>query len=520
MTEGATPESRTLSPGDWIGFTGMILGVFMAILDIQIVSSSLQQIQAGLSATRDEITWVTTSDLIAEVVVIPLSGWLASVLSTRYLFTLGATGFTVTSLLCALAPDLPTMIIARVLQGIFGGVMIPTVFSVIYVMFPPRLQTPITAVAGLVVTMAPTAGPVLGGYLTETWSWQALFLVNLVPGVLVALCSFFFVHVDKPRWELLRRADVPGIVFISLFLGSLQFVLEEGVRKQWFESHEIVLFSALALFGVIAMVTRAFTTPYPVVDLRAFRNLNFAVGCTYSFVFGVGIYTVLYLVPIYLGAVKGLNSLQIGQYLVVTGMFQFLSAMVAGAAARWLDSRVMLTLGLGLYGIGSWLGGMMNFEWGYWEFFLPQAIRGFSMMFIFLPINALALGTLPPLEVPNASGLFNLMRNLGGAIGLAVSNTMILRLQKENYGQLREGITLANPETQRALDLFASVDMTRMLPAPELSGIARLTQLAWREADLMTFNQMFQNLAMLFLMSLILMPLVRKVSLNAGGPAH
>lgn len=515
MQESVAAGPRVLSVGDWIGFGGMIVGIFMAILDIQIVSSSLQQIQAGLSATRDEITWVTTSYLIAEVVVIPLSGWLATALSTRYLFTLASVGFTLTSLLCAFASDLPTMIGARVLQGIFGGVMIPTVFSVIYVLFPPRLQTPVTAVAGLVVTMAPTAGPILGGYLTEAWSWHALFLINLGPGLLVALCSFFFVRVDRPRWELLRNADLPGIFFIALFLGSLQFVLEEGVREQWFESNEIVLFSGLALCGALAMIARSLSTPHPVVDLRAFRNRNFTVGCLYSFIFGIGIYTVLYLMPIYLGAVKGLNSLQIGQYLVVTGLFQFLSAMVAGVAARWLDSRLMLALGLGLYGLGSWLGGQMSFEWGYWEFFLPQAIRGFSMMFIFLPINALALGTLAPLEVPNASGLFNLMRNLGGAIGLAVANTMILRLQKENYANLRESVTFGDPETSRALAELAALARNHLLPAPDLSSLARLTQLAWREADLLTFNQMFQRLAALFLCSLVLMPLVRKVSLTS-----
>jgi DHA2 family multidrug resistance protein len=514
------PEERRLSPGDWIGFTGMVVGVFMAILDIQIVSSSLQQIQAGLSASRDEITWVTTAYLIAEVVVIPLSGWLGTALSTRWLFTLAAIGFTLTSLLCALADSLSFMIIARVLQGVFGGVMIPTLFSVTDVMFPPRLQTPVTAVAGLVITMAPTAGPVLGGYLTETWAWQALFLVNLLPGVLVSACCFFFVKVDQPRWELLRRIDFVGILCIVMFLGALQFVLEEGVRKQWFESAEITFFATLAAAGLVGMVWRELTAANPVIDLHAFRNLNFTVGCFFSFVLGVGLYTVLYLMPVYLAAVKGLNSLQIGGYLVVTGMAQFVSAMAAGWVARWMDARAMLALGLGLYGLGAALNGVMNVEWGYWEFFWPQFIRGFSMMFIFLPTSALALGTLPPLEVPNASGLFNLMRNLGGAIGLAVSNTMILHFQKSNYAGLRESVTGSEPAVQAMLGLLTSGDQSRGLPDPALSAMARLTQLAVREADVMTFNQMFQWLALLFLGSLLLIPLVKRVSMNAGAGGH
>ena len=203
MTDITVNEFRThdeLTVADWIGFFAMVLGIFMAILDIQIVSSSLQQIQAGLSATQDEIAWVSTSYLIAEVVVIPLSGWLGHALSTRYLFTGAALGFTVTSAMCAFAWNLQSMIVFRALQGLFGGVMIPTVFSVIYTLFPPRLQPAMTVLTGLVVTIAPTAGPVLGGYLTETFSWQALFLINLVPGLLVALCTFLLVHVDRPDW--------------------------------------------------------------------------------------------------------------------------------------------------------------------------------------------------------------------------------------------------------------------------------------------------------------------------------
>jgi DHA2 family multidrug resistance protein len=201
-------------------------------------------------------------------------------------------------------------------------------------------------------------------------------------------------------------------------------------------------------------------------------------------------------------------------------MAQFLSAMAAGWAARWMDSRAMLALGLGLYGFGAALNGMMNVEWGYWEFFWPQAIRGFSMMFIFLPTSALALGTLPPLEVPNASGLFNLMRNLGGAIGLAVSNTMILHLQKANYAELRESVTGTEPGVQAMLGMLAEVDRGHAMPDPALSGLARLTQLTWREADVMTFNQMFQWMALLFFASLLLIPLVKRVSMTAGGPAH
>lgn len=498
----------------------MVLGIFMAILDIQIVASSLQQIQAGLSATRDEITWVTTSYLIAEVMVIPLTGWLARAFSTRYLFTLAAAGFTMMSTLCAFAWSLPSMVAFRTFQGLFGGIMIPTVFAVIYTLFPPRLQTPMTVVVGLVVTIAPTAGPVLGGYLTEVLSWHALFLINIGPGLLITCCTLFLVHVDQPDWTLLRQIDFLGALLVVIFLGSLQYVLEEGVREQWFESHEIIFFTALAVVGGVATIVRELAIAEPIVDLRAFRDRNFTVSCLYSFVLGIGIYTVLYLLPVYLAGVKGLNSLQIGQYLMVTGAFQFVSAFCAGVAARWMDSRAMLALGLAIYGTGAWLNGQMSYDWGFWEFFWPQALRGFAMMFIFLPINALALGTLPPEEVKNASGLYNLMRNLGGAIGLAVANTLIVRWQKEYYAHLRGFVTSGDYHAMQAWQHLSATAAQHMSPDASRAALTQLAQLAWREADIMTSNQVFQLMGLIFFGALLLMPLVRKVDMANSNEAH
>src|SRR5574343_569506 len=327
---------KTVSGEQWIGFFAMVFGIFMAILDIQIVASSLEQIQAGLSATRDEITWVQTAYLVAEVVIIPLSGWLARAFSTRILFVLSCGGFTLMSLCCVLAWNLPSMVVFRAFQGIFGGAMIPTVFAVIYTLFPPRLQPAMVIVVGMVVMIAPTAGPVLGGYLTEALSWKSLFLINLVPGFLVCLSTWLFVRVDEPDWKLLEKIDFLGIVYIIVFLGSMQFVLEEGVRKEWFDSREIVFFSVVAAIAGIAMFYRELTIEHPIVDLWAFRNLNFAVGCVFSFILGIGMYTTVYLMPVYLASVKGLNSLQIGQYVMVTGLFQLLSAFVAGPLANVL----------------------------------------------------------------------------------------------------------------------------------------------------------------------------------------
>ncbi len=492
---------RILTTGEWIGFFSMAIGIFMAVLDIQIVASSLQEIQAGLSATQDEIAWVQTSYLIAEVIIIPLSGWLGRVFSTRYLFVLSAGGFTLASFACAFAWNLPSMIVFRCIQGFFGGAMIPMTFTVIFILFPPRLQSAMTIVVGLIVTMAPTIGPVLGGYLTDAFSWQLLFLINVIPGLVVCFLVLQFLDIDKPNWALLQKIDFIGIALIAIFLGSLQYVLEEGAKDQWFEDDLILMLTVTATISGIAMFWWELINPHPIIDLYAFKNRNFAIGCAFTFVLGIGLYTIIYLTPVYLSSVKGLNSLQIGYYLMVVGLFQLLSAFIAGPLEKKIDLRLMLCLGMCLFALGCWLNGELTAESGYWEFFVPQAIRGGALMLCFLPINTLALGLLPVEEVKNASGLYNLMRNLGGAMGLAVANTLMLTLNKTHYGALRESVSATNEIGQNVTQI----------------ELARLTGLALREAEVMTFNNLFQIISFIFLSSLLLAPFLRKVAADRSG---
>jgi len=512
----ANVEEHSVSSDQWVGFFAMVFGIFMAILDIQIVASSLEQIGAGLSATADEITWVQTAYLVAEVVIIPLSGWLARAFSTRILFVLSCGGFTLMSLCCVLAWNLPSMVVFRAFQGIFGGAMIPTVFAVIYTLFPPRLQPAMVIVVGMVVMIAPTAGPVLGGYLTEALSWKALFLINLIPGIVVCLTTWRFVRVDEPDLSLLDKIDFLGIVYIVVFLGSLQYVLEEGAKDQWFESREIVFFSIVTTISGVALFYRELTIAHPIVDLWAFRNRNFAVGCTLGFILGIGLFTLMFLMPVYLASVKGLNSLQIGQYIMVTGLFQLLSAFVAGPLAKLIDSRLMLALGLSGFAFGCWVNSDLTQESGYWDFFWPQAIRGFSLMFCFLPINSLALGTLPADEVKNASGLYNLTRNLGGAIGLALANTLMIHLNKLDYAVLREHVTAGSPQAQVLLEGLQQRLSAAGVPNVETAAMKQLYGLLMREAEVITLNTLFQILAVIFVLALLLMPWVSKVSASAG----
>lgn len=503
-----------------IGFFAMVVGMFMAILDIQIVASSLAEIGAGLNASTGEISWIQTSYLIAEVIMIPLSGWLARVMSTRWLFVASAATFTVASAACAFAWNIESMIAFRAVQGFLGGAMIPTVFATSFKLFPQERQAMVSVMIGLVATMAPTLGPTLGGWITASWSWHWLFLINLVPGIAVATTVAVFLRVDRPNPSLLKGFDLTGIVLVAVALGTLQYVLEEGPRDDWFESTTITTLVWVSGVAAVLMVWRELTIAHPVVNLRAFHDRNFAIGCLYSFVIGIGLYGSVFVLPLFLGRVRGYNSLEIGEVLMVTGLFQFASAPIAGILSTRIDLRLMLGCGLLLFGGGLWLNSFLTSEWGFWEMFLPQAVRGISLMLIFVPINTISLGRLPPEELGNASGLYNLMRNLGGAIGLAILSTVIGSRFEVHRQHLAEGIAAAKAVATGSFDGLAAMLSPRLGETADLAAVKIMSQLVRREALTLTFADALLLMAAVFAFALLMMPLVRGVSPAKGGGGH
>ncbi len=505
------PGAHQVTARDWAGFLAMIVGMFMAILDIQIVASSLSEIQAGLSASADEISWVQTSYLIAEVVMIPLSGMLSRILSTRVLFTASAIGFTLMSIACAFAGSIETMILYRALQGFIGGAMIPTVFATSFALFPGPRQAGVSVLIGLVATLAPTLGPTLGGWLTQSFSWHWLFLMNVVPGIVVASLVWSFVHIDRGDRSLLKGFDVWGLLFMALFLGSLEFVVEEGPRNDWMEDEAVALFAVVTVVAGLAFFARVLYYRNPIVELRAFADRNFAIGSLYSFIIGIGLYGAVYLMPLFLARVRGLNSFQIGMVMIVTGAFQFMSAPIAGALSKKLDLRIMLGMGLSLFGVGLWLNSQLTAQSDFWELFLPQMVRGLSLMMCFIPINAIALGTLPLEKLKNASGLYNLMRNLGGAIGLAAINTVMIDRNALHMNRIGDYINPARPVVQDMMDSLSagfdgSVADATAAAAKIMAGLVQ------REALVMTFNDCFLIMACVFGAAMLVMPWVRKPS--------
>src|SRR5690606_894558 len=272
------PADDRIDPKKAIGFLAMVFGMFMAILDIQIVSASLAEIQAGLGASSDEISWVQTAYLIAEVIMIPVSGFLGRLLSTRVLFTFSAAGFTLASMLCATATNIEQMIVYRAIQGFIGGGMIPSVFAAAFTIFPPSKRSIVSPMIGLVATLAPTIGPTIAGYLGHAFSWHWLLSVNAGPRILVTIPAWNRPGLDEGDRSLLNKFDWWGLIGMAAFLGSMEYVLEEGPRNDWLQDEAILVLSIVMTVGGILFFYRAFTAEQPIVDLRAFKNVNFAFG--------------------------------------------------------------------------------------------------------------------------------------------------------------------------------------------------------------------------------------------------
>ncbi|WP_040638767.1 DHA2 family efflux MFS transporter permease subunit [Microvirga lotononidis] len=502
-------------------FFCMVFGMFMAILDIQIVSASLAEIQAGLSASSDEISWVQTSYLIAEVIMIPLSGTLSRVLSTRWMFVISAGGFTIMSFLCATASNIDQMIVYRALQGFIGGGMIPTVFASAFTVFPPEKRPVISPIIGLVATLAPTIGPTLGGYLTDLFSWHWLFLVNIVPGIFVTISTYLLVDFDEPNLGLFKSFDWAGLGFMAAFLGSLEYVLEEGPNNEWFQDEAVLILAIVGTIGAIGFFYRAFTAKQPIVDLRAFADRNFLAGSSFSFVMGIGLYGLTYLYPVYLGRVRGYSSLQIGETMFVSGATMFFMAPVAGFLSRKMDPRIMMGIGFAAFAFGTWMMSGLTKDWDFWELFVPQIFRGVGLMICMVPINNIALGTLPPERIKNASGLYNLTRNLGGAVGLALINTILNNRLDLHLQRLHESVNWGRSTAVETLNSMTMKFQSYGIDA-EAAAIKNLSNMVRREAMVMSFSDVFLLLTVLFLGLIFALPFIKKprAAPAGGGGGH
>ena len=522
---GAVPVSALELPlaTKILAFGPMCIGFFIALLDIQIVSASLRDIGGGLSAGMDETAWVQTSYLIAEIIVIPLSGWLSRVLSTRWLFCVSAAGFTATSLLCGCAWDIHSMIAFRALQGFLGGSMIPTVFTVAFQYFTGTQRVVASAIIGGLSSLAPTLGPTVGGWITDHYSWHWLFFINLLPGLFVSIIVPMVVRVDKANLALLKSADYLGIVLMALFLGFLQYTLEEGPRWDWFSDSTIRTTAWLSVLCGTAFIVRSLVHRDPVVDLRALRQRNFFLGSLFSFVTGIGIFATIYLTPVFLGLVRGFSAEQIGLAVCSTGVFQLCSIPIYTFFARWTDLRWLLMCGLALFALSMWNFTPITHDWGWRQLLIPQALRGFSQQFAVAPTVILTLGSLPPDRLKLASGLFNLMRNLGGAIGIAACGTMLNDRTNLHYLRIAEHLNPTNAASTALLQRATKAAAAQIGDSSHAyaTALSQLSSLVMREALTESFADIFLVIMVCFAAITLLVPLLRKAMVAGPAPhAH
>jgi DHA2 family multidrug resistance protein len=514
----AAADAERIPPKRLFAFLIMVFGMFMSILDIQIVSASLSEIQAGLSASSSEVSWVQTSYLIAEVIAIPLSGFLSRAFGTRLLFAISASGFTVASLFCGFASTIEQMIVWRTLQGFLGAGMIPTVFASAYTVFPRSKFYIVGPIIGLVATLAPTIGPTVGGVITDWMSWHWLFFINIIPGIGITVGVLALVDFDEPDFALLEHFDWWGLLFMAGFLGSLEYVLEEGPQHEWLQDTSVATFAAVCAVSGIAFFWRVLSAREPIVDITTFADRNFGIGCLISFCVGIGLYGLTYMYPRYLAEVRGYSALMIGETMFVSGVAMFLTAPIIGRLMVKVDMRLIIAFGLVIFATGSYMMTGITKEYDFYELLVPQILRGVGIMCAMVPANTIALGTLSPELVKNASGLFNLTRNLGGAVGLAVINSVLNSRTDLHILRLQERVNWGNATAVETLNNFTQRMQGKGDAA--LMALKQLSQIVHRQAVVMGFGDAFFMLTVFYFgLTVMVLLLKRPPALAAGGAA-
>jgi DHA2 family multidrug resistance protein len=512
--------SRLTNRQKYLIFGVMAFGQFMALIDIQIVAASLNEVQAGLSAGPDEISWVQTAYLMAELVMIPFSAFLAQALSTRWLFALSAGLFTISSMFCGFAWNIESMIVSRAVQGFVGGAMIPTVFATGYVLFTGKQRAMIPAILGMVSVLAPTLGPTVGGWITDAMGWRWVFFINVAPGLMVTALTLVLIRVDTPNLAMLKRIDWVHLASMAVALAGLEYVLEEGPKNEWFTDIRIQIGAWLSIVAFVLFLERSFRSRGPIVKLTPFRKPTFVFACAFNLVIGFGLYAGTYLIPLFLGRVRGYNASEIGSTVVIAGCAQLLGVPIAASLSQRVDQRIVITFGLALFALGLWLFSAMTPDWGFAALFWPQVVRSFAVMLCIVPSVGLALGNFEGPELRYASSLFNLMRNAGGAVGIALANTWLADNTRLHALRLSEAL---GQSAKAANDTAAALahELSAVTPDPGqalLMAQGLMSRIVGREALTLAFDDVFRLMAYLFLAALVMVPFCRPPRVGAAAP--
>ncbi len=478
-----------------------MMATFLVILDVTIANVALDHMRGTLSAGVDEITWVLTSFLVANAISLPITGWLSDLLGRKRLFILATVAFTITSAAAGAAPSLLFMVIARFLQGLAGGPLVPLSQATMIETFPARQRGMAMAIWGIGIMFAPIIGPTLGGWITDNWSWRWVFYINVPVGAAAVVMAWLFVPDSATERPAVRRVDVPGLVFLVVGVSALQFVIDRGQRADWFDSPLIVWLSVAATVALVALVVRELRTDEPVVDLRVLRHGTFAVATAAMFVISIAFYGIMVLSPLFTQILMGYTAMLAGLVLAPGGLSTLVTMPIAGALLNRVDPRWLLVTGCTLNAYAMYLMATLSLDANYWQIMLPRFIQGLGIGFTFVPLSTVALSSVPARELGHASGLFNFMRTLGGSIGIAAVATFLQRGAQTHQARLASHVSLYEPDVWHRYETLVAMFTARGSdPATaEQQAWAHLYATVQEQAMLLSFIDNFWWLAWIFL---------------------
>lgn len=522
----AVQDSAASKPADaktWIAVIGSILGAFMAVLNIQIVNASLADIQGAIGAGSDDGGWISTSYLVAEIIVIPLTGWLCQVFSVRRYLIVNAVLFLAFSVACASARNLEQMIILRAIQGLAGGVLIPISFTIIISLLPKPKQPIGLALFALSATFAPAIGPTIGGYLTENYGWQWIFYVNLAPGALMLGMLWYALEPVPMRLSLFWQGDWPGILTMALGLGTLQTALEEGNKDDWLASPFILRLSVTAAVSLTLFVAIELRARKPLLNLRLLVRRNFGLGTLANFLLGVALYGSVYILPIYLARIQDYNSEQIGMVLAWTGLPQLILIPLVPRFMKQCDPRWIVALGFGLFAVSNFMNIHMTREYAAGQLLLPNVVRAVGQALILTPLSAVATAGIGGENSGSASSLFNMMRNLGGAFGIALLQTFQTKREQFHSNVLVQRVSIDNQAVRDRLDALTHYFIGHGVPDKAQAyheAVVSIGKVVRQQANIMGFSDTFFLLGLALAVALLSALLLKPARPLSGADVH
>ncbi|MDA9409641.1 MDR family MFS transporter [Bradyrhizobium sp. CCBAU 45384] len=519
----AAAATPVVSAKTWIAVVGATLGAFMAVLNIQIVNASLADIQGAIGAGIDDGGWISTSYLIAEIVVIPLSGWLAQVFSIRIYLLTNAILFLGLSAACALAQDLPQIIVLRAVQGFSGGVLIPMAFTLIITLLPRAKQPVGLALFALSATFAPAIGPTIGGYLTENFGWQYIFYVNLVPGAIMVGMLWYALEPKSMKLSLLRDGDWAGIITMAIGLSALQTVLEEGNKDDWFGSPFIVKLSVIAAVALTVFLIIELTVKKPLLNLRLLARRNFGFGMLANFLLGVALYGSVFILPQYLARIQGYNAEQIGTVLAWTGLPQLVLIPLVPRLMQKFDARIIIAIGFVLFAGSNFMNIFMTNDYAADQLLWPNVVRAIGQALVMAPLSAVATSGIEAENAGSASGLFNMMRNLGGAVGIALLQTVLTKREQYHSNVLMQSVSVFEQATRTRLEQLTQYFINHgVLDRADASHRAYVAigHIVQKQAYILAFSDTFYLLGMALIVALIAVLFLKKPGHVSAGEAH